>query len=126
MLFSLQPRTFATEAAKVAFVITHLCGRARLWGTAEWEHQTGACASFQAFAKEILKVFYLSCSRSSSAALVDAFLHHLADYMKDALVAYDMPQTLDGVIELATRVDLCVQIRRRERHQETQAPETHP
>lgn len=39
LLFSLQPRTFNTEAARVAFTITHLTGQARLWGTAEWEWQ---------------------------------------------------------------------------------------
>lgn len=55
--FSLQPRTFATEGAKVAYAITHLTGRAQLWGTAEFERQTPACSSFDLFAKEILKVF---------------------------------------------------------------------
>lgn len=57
--FSLQPRTFSTEGAKVAYAITHLTGRARLWGTAEFERQTLACSSFDLFAKEILKVFDL-------------------------------------------------------------------
>lgn len=42
--------------------------------------------------------------------MVDAFLHGLADLMNYALVVYDLPQTLEGVIELATRVDLPVQI----------------
>ena len=55
--FSLQPRTFATEGAKVAYTITHLTGRAQLWGTAEFERQTLACSSFDLFAKELLKVF---------------------------------------------------------------------
>ncbi|KAK0154276.1 Retrotransposon-derived protein PEG10 [Merluccius polli] len=32
-------------------------GRARLWGTAEWERRTPACSSFQAFASELQKVF---------------------------------------------------------------------
>ncbi|TWW59278.1 hypothetical protein D4764_06G0008080 [Takifugu flavidus] len=48
LLFSLQPHTFATEGAKVAYVISNLTGRALLWGTAEWERQTPACASFRA------------------------------------------------------------------------------
>ncbi|KAI3358210.1 hypothetical protein L3Q82_002985 [Scortum barcoo] len=49
---------FASEEAKVAFAINHhLTGRARLWGTAEWERRTPACASFQAFITELrLKV----------------------------------------------------------------------
>eukprot|EP00064_Thunnus_orientalis_P011665 superscaffoldBa00001704_g11696 len=33
LLFALQPHTFTTEGANVAFVINHLTGRARLWGT---------------------------------------------------------------------------------------------
>ncbi len=111
LLFSLQPRTFASEQAKVAFTINHLTGRARLWGTAEWERQSPACSSFQRFADELRKVFGLAASRSettrglmgmrqgdrtvadysidfrtlasrsswNSEALVDAFLHGLAE-----------------------------------------------
>ena len=37
LIFSLQPHTFTTEAAKVAYAITHLTERARLWGAEEWE-----------------------------------------------------------------------------------------
>ncbi len=149
LLFSLQPRTFASEQAKVAFTINHLTGRARLWGTAEWERQSPACSSFQRFADELRKVFGLAASRSettrglmgmrqgdrtvadysidfrtlashsswNSEALVDAFLHGLADYVKDELVSHNVPLTLDGVIELAIRIDLRVQARRRERRQ---------
>lgn len=36
LFFSLQPSTFATEAAKVAFTITHLTDRACLWGTEQF------------------------------------------------------------------------------------------
>lgn len=57
ILFALQPQTFATERAKVAFVVNHLTGRARLWGTAEWDQQTPACESFTAFTAELRKVF---------------------------------------------------------------------
>lgn len=37
LLFHLQPHTFASEDAKVAFTIHHLIGRAHLWGIAKWE-----------------------------------------------------------------------------------------
>lgn len=149
LLFALQPRTFATEPAKVAFVINHLTGRARLWGTAEWERRSPACASFDLFAAELRKVFgFENCgpestrgliglkqgertvadysidfrtraSRSSwnSSALCEAFLHGLADYIKDELVSHDTPITLDGVIDLAIRIDLRIQARRREKRQ---------
>ncbi|KAF7645929.1 hypothetical protein LDENG_00196170 [Lucifuga dentata] len=58
----------------------------------------------------------------------DAFLNGLADYIKDELVSHDLPTTLDGLIELATRIDLCIQARRRKklqrpaRHQSPQRP----
>lgn len=164
LLFALQPRTFATEAARVAFVITHLSGRARLWGTAEWERQAPACSSFSNFAAELQKVFgqdsaghfstqgLLSLRQASRSvadysiefrtlasrsswnpdALRDTFLHGLADYIKDALVSHDLPQTLDGAIELAIRVDLWVQARRRDRRrgslmrQEGAGPDSSP
>lgn len=144
--FSLQPLTFATEEAKVAFTVNQLTGRARLWGTAEWEKKTPACASFQSFSTELRKVFgqgalstdaggllSLHQGRQSVAdfaidfrtkarqscwnegALRDAFLHGLADYIKDELVSHTLPGALDDVIALATNIDLRIQTRRRER-----------
>lgn len=41
----------------MAFTINQLTGRARLWGTAEWDKRTPAYASFGAFAAELHKVF---------------------------------------------------------------------
>ncbi|XP_076130450.1 uncharacterized protein LOC143112088 [Alosa pseudoharengus] len=145
--FALQPRTFSTEGAKVGYVITHLTGRARLWGTAEFDRQTPACVSFSAFEEEMLKVFDLgsptaeasqalltirqgnrtvadfsidfrslaSQSSFNSEALVQAFLHSLADYIKDELVSHDPPLMLDAAIDLAVRIDRRIQTRRREK-----------
>lgn len=56
LFFSFQPCTFATGAAKVAYAITHLTGKACLWGEAGWERKTPACSSFQAFATKLRKV----------------------------------------------------------------------
>lgn len=58
-----------------------------------------------------------SQSRWNSSAFCEAFLHGLADYIKDELVSHDTPLNLDGVIDLAIRIDLHVQIRRREKCQ---------
>lgn len=66
LLFSLQPRTFASEAATVAYTITHLTRTAYLWEAEEWEQQTPACSSFQAFAAELRQVF--GCRSSGDAA----------------------------------------------------------
>ena len=147
LLFSLQPRTFASEEAKVGFVITHLTGRARLWGAAEFEQETPACATFEAFKEEMTKVFdrgsttaeasqellyirqghrtvadysieFRTLARRSSwnmVAVVNAFLHSLAEYIKDELVSYDSPSTLDEAIALVVRIDRRIQTRRREK-----------
>ncbi|TWW76988.1 hypothetical protein D4764_12G0003780 [Takifugu flavidus] len=149
ILFALQPYTFASEAAKVAFTINHLTGRARLWGTAEWERGTPACSSFQAFSAELRKIFgpvslgpdatggLMSVKQGSRpiadyaidfrtrarlsdwnpAAQCDAFLNGLAPYIKDALVPFDLPPSLDGLINLTSRLDRRIQARRRELRQ---------
>ena len=52
-----------------------------------------------------------SRSKWNNSALCDAFLNGLADYIKDELVSHDLPTTLDGVVELATRIDLRIQAR---------------
>ena len=49
------------------------------------------------------------------SALCDVFLHGLAPYMKDELAVRETPPTLDKVIELATRIDVRIRERRRER-----------
>ncbi len=90
-----------------------------MWGTAEWDRQTAACASFELFAAELRKVFVQGlqstdasgllslCQRDQSVldfsidfhtnahlsswnegTLRDAFLHGLAEYIKDELVSY--------------------------------------
>ena len=60
------------------------------------------------------------------AALRDVFMRGLAGYLKDELVAYEMPSTLEGLIELATRLDLRSQARRRERRSEFQSRAARP
>lgn len=152
LMFALQPRTFSTEQARVAYAINHLTGRARLWGTAEWDRRSPACTSFSLFATELRKVFDLGPTSSEASrdlmsirqgsrtvadfsidfrtlasrstwntpALVDAFLHSLADYIKDELVSFEAPTTLDGAIELAVRIDRRIQARRRERSRQAQ------
>uniref|UniRef100_A0AAQ4Q1R1 Retrotransposon gag domain-containing protein n=1 Tax=Gasterosteus aculeatus aculeatus TaxID=481459 RepID=A0AAQ4Q1R1_GASAC len=149
ILFALQPHTFASEEARVAFTINHLTGRARLWGTAEWERQTPACRSFQSFAAEVRKVFGPPAlgpdaaggllnlhqgdravadyaidfrtrarqSRWNTEAQCDAYLRGLEDYVKDELVSFDLPTSLDELIELTQRVDRRILARQEERRQ---------
>lgn len=106
--------------------------------------KTPACVSFDAFSQELRKLFglerggpdascllmgmrqggcpvavldFCTCARESNwnlASLCEAFLFNLADYIKEKLLSHDSPPTLDGLIELATRIDLCIWTRRQE------------
>ena len=40
VFFAMQPHTYSSEAAEVAFTVNHLTGRARRWGSAEWERRS--------------------------------------------------------------------------------------
>lgn len=57
LIFELQPSTFPSDRAKVAYVITQLLGRAREWGTAMWDADSPSCADFQDFSAEMRRVF---------------------------------------------------------------------
>lgn len=68
LVFSLQPRRYATEEAKVAFVLTLLSGRAREWGIAVWRSRAPCCTSFVAFRQEMAKLFDRSAQGDEAAA----------------------------------------------------------
>lgn len=102
------------------------------------EGGTPACGSFQSFAVELQKVLSLGSKGTigakgllnlqqgyqmdfrtkahqsdwNLAALHDAFLDRLAECIKNELVSNELPSSLEGVIKLATRVDLRIQARR--------------
>ncbi|RXN17605.1 Pol poly [Labeo rohita] len=75
--FTLQPTTFATEAAKVAFVITLLTGKAREWGTTVREKQAPYCATFEL---EMIKVFDCSVAEVVTAQQEDPKFRYLAPF----------------------------------------------
>lgn len=52
-MFRLQPCSFASEEAKIAFLVSLLAGAARDWGTAVWEQQGPLCRSYSAFIAEM-------------------------------------------------------------------------
>lgn len=137
LTFSLQPSCFLTEKSKVAFVIMHLAGLAREWGTAMWDNEYDCCSSYKVFLAELRKVFDRSApatevaralsllqqgARSvseysiefrtlaascgwNSKAQWDHFLHGLAEYIKDEIYSLELPPALDGLVDLAIRVD---------------------
>lgn len=68
LVFSLQPRRYATEEARVAFVLTLLTGRAREWGVAVWEAGAPCCRSFGDFRVEMTNLFDCSARGDEAAA----------------------------------------------------------
>lgn len=67
LTFELQSSTFATERAKIAYVITLLTDKARAWATSVWQRQGPECSDFKKFSEEMLRVFDQSVSSTDSA-----------------------------------------------------------
>ncbi|KAM9506098.1 uncharacterized protein ACWYII_048073 isoform 2-T2 [Salvelinus alpinus] len=57
IVFSLQPNTYSSERARIAYVISLLTGRAREWGTAIWEARAECSNVYQNFKEEMIRVF---------------------------------------------------------------------
>uniref|UniRef100_A0A8C9X2Y7 DUF4939 domain-containing protein n=1 Tax=Sander lucioperca TaxID=283035 RepID=A0A8C9X2Y7_SANLU len=57
LVFDLQPNSYATDKARIAFVIELLCGRALKWASALWERQDPCMFSYQRFTAEMRKLF---------------------------------------------------------------------
>ncbi|XP_028459947.1 uncharacterized protein LOC114572484 [Perca flavescens] len=47
--FELQAATYPSDRAKVAFIISHLSGRAESWAAAEWSQRSAVCNSYTGF-----------------------------------------------------------------------------
>lgn len=67
--FELQPSCFPTERSRVAYVISLLTGRARLWGTAEWERDSEICNTFKSFSDKLQQVFDPNSSERAARVL---------------------------------------------------------
>ncbi|TWW81751.1 hypothetical protein D4764_01G0015660 [Takifugu flavidus] len=57
LVFNLQPLTYPSNRAKIAFVVNLLSGKVAQWATAVLENQTPASSSFPAFTAELKRVF---------------------------------------------------------------------
>uniref|UniRef100_A0A3B4ZJD2 CCHC-type domain-containing protein n=1 Tax=Stegastes partitus TaxID=144197 RepID=A0A3B4ZJD2_9TELE len=57
LVFDLQPLSYSTDRAKIAFLVSLLTGAAREWGTAVWDRQEAICNSYTAFKDEMKKIF---------------------------------------------------------------------
>lgn len=156
----LQTSTFPTERSKIAYVITLLSGRAREWGTALWDADDPCCTNYNAFTREMKRVFDRSLSGKEAAgqmlrlrqgarsvydyaiefrtlaascgwnecAMCDVFFHGLSEAVKDELVSQELPSDLNGLMDLAGRIDARLRLRRQERTRPLvrMRPITHP
>uniref|UniRef100_A0A8C5HTM3 Gypsy retrotransposon integrase-like protein 1 n=3 Tax=Gouania willdenowi TaxID=441366 RepID=A0A8C5HTM3_GOUWI len=57
LVFELQPTSYASDRAKIAYLIGLLRGPARDWGTAVWEKQGEICTSYSRFSADMRRVF---------------------------------------------------------------------
>lgn len=57
LVFELQPQSYASDRARIAYLISLLTGPAREWGAAIWERQSVVCDSYVAFIHEMKKTF---------------------------------------------------------------------
>lgn len=57
LTFELQPSSFPSDRARIAYVITLLSGKALSWATAVWKAKAPFCSSYTAFEQEFKRVF---------------------------------------------------------------------
>uniref|UniRef100_A0A4W6DG68 DUF4939 domain-containing protein n=1 Tax=Lates calcarifer TaxID=8187 RepID=A0A4W6DG68_LATCA len=55
--FEFQAASFSTDRAKVAYMISHMSGRAEAWATAEWSRRSAICESLPLFIRTLTQVF---------------------------------------------------------------------
>ena len=78
-----QPAAFPTDNSKVAFMISHLSGRAAAWATAEWSRGSPICGSLENFIDTMRKIFNQTTpGREAARALIKLKQHQrsVADY----------------------------------------------
>uniref|UniRef100_A0AAQ4PKW1 CCHC-type domain-containing protein n=1 Tax=Gasterosteus aculeatus aculeatus TaxID=481459 RepID=A0AAQ4PKW1_GASAC len=67
LIFELQSPQFASDRAKVAFIISRLTGRALVWATAVWDQQEPVCSDHEGFMQRLRQVFGHSTSLQEAA-----------------------------------------------------------
>lgn len=55
--FEHSPRAFTSDRSKIAFMVSHLSGRARKWATAEWDRDSPLCRSLHDFQEALKSTF---------------------------------------------------------------------
>uniref|UniRef100_A0A674MXQ5 Gypsy retrotransposon integrase-like protein 1 n=1 Tax=Takifugu rubripes TaxID=31033 RepID=A0A674MXQ5_TAKRU len=70
LVFDLQPLTYPSDRARIAFMVNLLSGRAAQWATAVLENQTPASSSFPVFTAEFRRVFELPIQSSEASSQI--------------------------------------------------------
>ena len=69
--FELQSVHYPTDRTKIAYLISHLTGRAEAWATAEWARNSPLCNSFALFSKTFTQIFqHVTPGREAARMLV--------------------------------------------------------
>lgn len=55
--FELTPHAFPTDRSKIAFMVSHMTGRAKAWASAEWAQNSPICSSLTNFEDALNKTF---------------------------------------------------------------------
>lgn len=71
MDLELQAPQFPTEQTKIAYMISHLTGRAEARATAEWTRCTALCESFSDFSLAFAQIFLQFFSRSRGSLITN-------------------------------------------------------
>ena len=70
--YELQSVHYPTDRAKIAYLISHLTGRAEAWATAEWNRDSHLCNSFADFTQAFTQIFqHVTPGREAARVLVN-------------------------------------------------------
>ncbi|XP_054620630.1 uncharacterized protein LOC129173605 [Dunckerocampus dactyliophorus] len=122
LVFSQQPHTYTTDAARVAYMLSLLSGRAASWAMAVCDSKPELYSSMPLFVTELWSVFdhplrereagsrllvirQGSQSGWNDKALRSAYRASLSSRLQDELASRDETQTLEELIMLAIRLD---------------------
>ena len=122
LVFELQPQTYPTDKARIAYLIGALRCEALAWAMAVWERGSVACSIYSAFTEEMRRVFdhpvpSTSPSRFPQRCLLRSRVSDSCggERLKRGGFLERESSDLEHLIALAIRVDNRLRERRRER-----------
>ncbi|KAI2650474.1 Transposon Tf2-6 polyprotein [Labeo rohita] len=109
LVFEFQPSRYPTDCSRIALLTSLLTGQAAEWATAVLRADGDSAHLYPAFTAELRTAFQHPESEVettwSDAALRTAYYEGLSNRLKDELAVRELPATLEGMIQLALRVD---------------------